>query len=228
MKKFLALILAGLMLLAFTGCADDSGNSDTLFNNDESSSVTERPDVSLPSATIATPNDTSSTDSNEDYSVFTKGSTLNKVYTNKWANLKFELTGGFEEADAATYSASEAANAYCGLIAADQTAVKQISIVYEKLDGVNALISEEKYIEIITGLLKDQFTQANYKFEFGETFDRTIANENYKSFIVTFPELNYLKQVNVRKQDSYIVLITADAKDTFTINTILNSITTAR
>jgi len=223
LKKFLAIIMAILMLCLCTGCGDE-GYIDSL----STFSVTSRDKIELPSAEKTTDEESSSSSTiaipNE---TFGKGTLNGTTYINNWANLKFDFYGGFENGDSSAYSSCESAkNTYCGLIAIDNANKKQLNIIFEELTGTNTSVTVEEYIEVITGVLDENYKSMNTPYEFGETFNQTIANENYRSFIVTFSELNYIQHISVRKLDNYIILITTIASDSFDSSAILNNIRT--
>ena len=217
MKKITALLLAALMIFVFVGC--DNGI-------EPFPEVTERDEISIPSPTINYPDEEETTPS---YS-FEKGSLLSNVYTNNWANLKFELSDGWQNGEASEYASYETtANSYCGLAANKQTGatLTQLDIAFEELTGINSTLTVSQYIDTIKPMFETQYSNMGITVEIGEIYNQTIANETYSSFVINLSNLG-IQHINVRKLDNYIVLINVTTSDKFTSSTVLNSIRTAR
>jgi hypothetical protein len=164
-KKIFVALLAVCALLTFAACNNGNGDTSTVDSSvaDESSTATQE------SVAVS---ETVSEESVETVE-YTKGAVSNNVYTNEWADMKFELDSTtWKEGSASDYASYESATTDCGLIAGLATEGRQLAIVFEnnpKNDTTETYIANVK-----KGML------AIYSdYVFSESYKKTIAGKEY-------------------------------------------------
>ncbi len=158
---------------------------------------------------------------------YSKGSFDGSVYTNKWADIQFELPEGFSDADLSHYSAAENSSTECGMYFLSDDTLGLIYICYEKLPSASAY-DEEEYLDSAMESLKsasgvtyktpDTYFTANIA---GYTYAKAECefNNDYGDFANTF---------YVRKQDDYMIFICAAGVDSEYIDDLVSNITTVK
>ena len=113
---------------------------------------------------------------------YTKGSISNNVYTNEWANIKFELDSTtWKQGSTADYASYETEGTECGLIAGIATEGRQLAIAFEE-NPRN--YNEESYLDNATKAMKELV--AGYTFS--EYYKKTIAGKEYLGVDITLTQ----------------------------------------
>lgn len=195
-KKILAALLVACSLLVLVACGNGSTSTDTSVT--ESSTAVSETVSTEASETVSTEaSETVSTEASETVSTevsetvstevsetvseesvapieYTKGAIENGVYTNEWANIKFQFDSTtWKEGAAADYLSFESATTDCGLIAGIATEGRQLAIVFENNPGNS--MSAETYIDNI----KKGMTAVVNGYTFSEQYKKTIAGKEY-------------------------------------------------
>lgn len=110
---------------------------------------------------------------------YTKGSIKDNVYTNEWANLKFELNDKWCEGSASDYTSYENSTTDCGLIAGKATEGRQLAIVFES--NPTSLLNEKSYLDAFVNSIKS----ASDAYTFSEYTTQTIAGKEFLCVAMT-------------------------------------------
>ena len=157
---------------------------------------------------------------------YTKGTFDGTVYTNEWADLKFDATTGWVNASADMYANFEGEESVeCGVILIDSYSTKQIIVTFEDLKGTSITASE--YLSNASGAMQQAYTQQNLTSTFSTPYDTTIAGETFVAQTVTFAESDLVVITSARVFDDHAIYITATAQSYADASMILNSFTTA-
>lgn len=197
-----------------SGTTDSSSNEDTDTTTENSTSG-----ITGSSTSAATDNGAAGV------MTYSKGSMKDGWYINEWANMKFDANSNWTNGSADEYSSYEGdPNTECGIILNDAKNGKQLVICFEKLNGPSASITEEEYLDILTGGLKQQYENASLTCTVADYCNTTIAGETFKTARITFAEASTIQQFHVRKYDGYIIAIAAMAQDSFDVSSTVNNI----
>lgn len=104
---------------------------------------------------------------------YTKGTIENNVYTNEWADMKFELDDTWKQGSDAEFKSYENENTDCGLIAGIATEGRQLAIAFEK--NPLGLYDEESYLNNV----KKGMNEAVSGYSFGEYYTKSIAGKDF-------------------------------------------------
>ena len=157
---------------------------------------------------------------------YTKGDFDGSVYTNEWADIRYELPEGYNDADSYYYSSAESENVDCGLYTFSEDLTSFMYISFEKLP--TSLYDEEDYLDSALKVLEETS---------GESLDVDYSDDYEPYTIAGYEYLKASGEIDngistrsfgffVRKIDGYMVLISAcDATD-FDVDEIVDDITT--
>ena len=236
MKKFLALLLALSMIFVFVGCGDDSDKNEAPQNQ----AATTQPTENNTNGTVnqGTPTTPSTDNGTVDQGTavppatsgypFEKGSVTDYVYTNTWANLKFDMmeNGSWMEQNPSSSTDPTFPNISYGFIA--QNVVSDtIFVGFEEITSENANMTEVEYLQKFTSKLKQLISESDEgsSFTFGGVCDRTIANATYKAIDATY--IDAIASYNVRKLDNYFIIICVNCSAS-NLSEVLNGFQTVR
>lgn len=113
---------------------------------------------------------------------YTKGEIADGVYTNEWANLKFEFTEkwGNNPSAAIEYGTDEGVE--CGMAAGDVYEGRLALVVFEDIGYGN---TADEYIEAFITTYEQEVDDDERNSEISEPFDITVAGENYRAIEIT-------------------------------------------
>ncbi len=157
---------------------------------------------------------------------YTKGEITDGWYVNPWANLCFDTRGDWVQAGEDDYSLfDDDPRTECGLILNDVYTGKQITICFERLDGINALISEEEYLDIVTADVEEQYTEElDFPCKVSEYSDTTIADKPFKTVKITFDGTTVVEVIHVYKYDNYMMYIQIVAQNLFDATDVVDQV----
>ena len=153
---------------------------------------------------------------------YTKGTIENNVYTNEWANLKFELDDTWKKGSDADFQSYENENTDCGLIAGLATEGRQLAIAFEK-NPLN-LYDENAYLDNV----KKGMTSSVSGYTFGEYYKKTIAGQEFTGVDITLSQsgVNVYQAMFTRIHDGkFISIVVTSITGKDEINTVLSKIT---
>lgn len=158
---------------------------------------------------------------------YTKGTLENGRYTNNWANLRVDITGDWTNGSSEEYAAYEVdSRTECGVIINDTTKGKNLTIGFEQLIGVDALMSEDEYLDVLAANLVAEYAALNLTCHIGAYSTTTIAGEQYRTMRATFDGQTLVQEFHVRKLDGYIIFVIATAQDGLGMFGMLSNINT--
>lgn len=158
---------------------------------------------------------------------YSKGTFDGSVYTNTWADIKFELPEGFSNADLATYNAIENSNTECGIYFMADDTMGLLYICYEKLPTFPTY-DEEKYLN---SAMKSLQNVSGITYEIPNTYTAaTIGGYTYAKAECEFNNKNgdFANTFYVRKLDNYMIVISAIGVNFGFNDALVNRITTAK
>ncbi len=157
---------------------------------------------------------------------YTKGTIENNVYTNEWANIKFELDSTTWKAGAASdYQSFENATTDCGLIAGVATEGRQLAIVFENNPG-NSL-DANGYLDNV----KNGMTSSVSGYTFSEQYKKTIAGKEYTGFDAKLTQSGvtvYQTFFATQHDGKFISLVVTSLVGADEINSVLDKVTTVK
>lgn len=169
-----------------------------------------------------------SDDSFLDTIIYTKGAVENGSYINKWANMRFDIGNEWTEGTYDQYAAFEGdGKTECGLLLSDEVGGKQLTIGFEKLDGVNLLISEDEYLDVVVDGMKNQFTGTGLTCIVSDYYDYPVANKTFRSVKISFEGVGMVQQIHVCNYDGYMIFVMAMAQSEYDAISTVNDIVTA-
>lgn len=218
----IGIIAVVLIILSIIGIVAQKNFQDKGFENDTRNDYTTSYDFAINSSSA---NDDTSSDYN--VNTYNKGSVVDGWYVNEWANIRFDTNGGWTEGSAEEYSSYEGdSKTECGIILKDSDNDKQLVICFEKLNEPNVSVTEEEYLDIFTGSLKQQYEDVNITYIVDNYFDTTIAGETFKTAKFSFDGNTMIQTFHVRKCDDYIIFVAIMAQDNTEASSIANNIRT--
>ena len=114
---------------------------------------------------------------------YTKGSISNNVYTNEWANIKFELDNTtWKQGSTADYQSYESATTDCGLIAGISSEGRQLAIIFEENPGNAATVNV--YLDNV----KKGMQSVGLTYVFSDYYEKTIAGKKYVGMDATLAQ----------------------------------------
>lgn len=195
MKKAFSLLIVSVILFCFVGCDNDKY-------------------AYYPSNEIFNENITNSPAS------FEKGSINDyNIYTNEWANLKFDISDGFWFNYNAEANTSAGEGETYGLAIAN-VAQDTLSIMFA--DATHYKYANMSEVDVLERFKTE--TQANFAFE--DIYNQTIADASYKAISCEYSTERTISY-SVRKLDNYFIIIAFDGRTSEWEN-VLNNITTAK
>ena len=215
-SKTIAIVAVVLIILAVIGSVAQKTFQQQGYGQSDNDAVVNNYDDN---------NDNNNEDSTPKYA-YTKGTFDGTVYTNEWADLKFDATTGWVNASADMYANFEGEESVeCGVILIDSYSTKQIIVTFEDLKGTSITASE--YLSNASGAMQQAYTQQNLTSTFSTAYDTTIAGETFVAQTVTFAESDLVVITSARVFDDHAIYITATAQSYADASMILNSFTTA-
>lgn len=197
----IGIIAAFLILLAAIGIL--AVKFYKMQNKEESSNSSQTSVVSANSS--ETPVESVNSKENKTY---TKGSVSGGIYTNEWANIRVNtVRTGWSNGSAEDYASYEGNGTECGLILSEEEKGSQLAICFEKLTGVNKVIKEDQYLDIITDNLLEQYESMDFSCTVDEYYDTTLDGVKYRSARITFEGGILVQEFHVRNYDGYIIFI---------------------
>ena len=162
------------------------------------------------------------------YSIsYNNGILADGVYTNEWANIRFDAVDPWTDGTDEEYAAYEGdPNTECGVILDDAVNGKQLSICFEKLTGANVLITADTYLDIVSDGLGESYNDSGLPCQLSEYYDTTIAGETYRTLRISFDGLESVQDLHVRKHDGYIIFIGIVAQSSLDADLVANNIHT--
>ena len=249
MKKLLALLLAMIVVLSFAACGDNaSSNDDDDDDDDEKTTQTEKaegtgeetgtkaPETTTPAApetnapvTGAPETQAPVTDAPVDTPTptgFDKGSVANGVYTNNWLGFQYTIPAGLSDLTAMAGGDLDGVNEACGLCAVNMQTGSMIQILFEKKgfdpeapatakEGVEQLVAETK-AETVDGVT----------ITVSDVLELEIAGKTYwgADISAVSAEGSTYQSVIIGEYDGYFVIISLQAADDATLNTLIDGI----
>ncbi len=153
---------------------------------------------------------------------YTKGTIENNVYTNEWANIKFELDDTWKKGSDAEFKSYENENTECGLIAGAATEGRQLAIAFEK-NPLN-LYDEKAYLDNV----KKGMNAAVTGYTFGEYYTKSIAGTDFMGMDVTLKQSGvtvYQAMFTKIHDGKFISIVVTSLVGKEEINSVLNKIT---
>ena len=153
---------------------------------------------------------------------YTKGTIENNVYTNEWADMKFELDDTWKKGSDAEFKSYENENTECGLIAGIATEGRQLAIAFEK-NPLN-LYDENKYLDNI----KKDMNVAVSGYSFGEYYTKSIAGKDYLGVDVSLTQGSvtvYQSFFTKLHDGKFISIVVTSLVGKEEINSVLNKLT---
>lgn len=154
---------------------------------------------------------------------YTKGTFDGSVYTNEWADIKFELPAGFVDADASTYATAESETTECGAYFTANDSMSIICIYYEKSPTV-PVYDEETYLD---ASMKSFESVSGITYKIPDKYSSsTVGGHEYMKAEIEFNNGygNFLNSIYVRKLDNYMICISAIGIDSESISALVNKI----
>lgn len=138
---------------------------------------------------------------------YTKGSFDGTTYTNKWANITFDLPEGFADGDASLYSASENETTDCGFYFMSTSEPKFIYACFEDVSAYKG-ITEKIYLDSALKHLNAAVDSAETSNQYTT---HTIAGETYTRSDGKLEQngIEFVTSIFVKKIDDHIILISA-------------------
>ncbi len=155
---------------------------------------------------------------------YTKGSVSNNVYTNEWANIKFELDSTWKEGPASDYKTYENTTTDCGLIAGIATEGRQFAIVFEK--DITKSYDEKEYLDNATKMLSGVTG-----YTYGDYYKKTVAGKEYLGVDITLNAngVTVYQAMFVKLYDGrFIAFSVTSASSRDEINSVLAKVTTLK
>ncbi len=175
--------------------------------------------------TISIINDKIDRNQNDDYSVseqtvlYTNGSVSDGVYTNEWADIRIELTDGWEQGSNEDYAEMEDDYIDCGFYG--RNGVNTLTVLFVQT-GDTTEEDEEDYLKeyalAIGGAMSDyRITEPSFKFvgDYSYLYSKITGNVEVSDMIVS---------AYLRGLDDRVILITVTGTDIEAIDGIVSSI----
>ena len=214
-SKTIAIVAVVLIILAVIGSVAQKTFQQQGYGQSDNDAVVNNYDDN---------NDNDNNDSASEIT-YTKGTFDGTVYTNEWADLKFDATTDWVNASADMYANFEGEESVeCGVMLIDSYNTKQVIVCFEDLGGVS--ITAEEYLSNASGAMQQAYTQQNLTSTFSTAYDTTIAGETFVAQTVTFAESNLVVITSARIIGDHAVYITATAQSYADASMIINSFTT--
>ncbi|MBR5500765.1 MAG: hypothetical protein IKV74_04480 [Clostridia bacterium] len=217
MKRFFALVLTIVMVFCITACGKDTDIRGT-FEGGSSAAPSTTPEKGS----------------------FSVGSVNANKYVNKFAGISCELGSDWtfmtdEQIKQNNETALgqlggdyaeliQNADTFTDMMATHKNETDTLNITFEKLKGVNALMSEERYIESSIDSLKDAFASmgfGNLKTDSGKV-NFAGKERHYLDVSGTYSGIAMYERMIVMKCDNYVVLVTVCTWQTNTCQDVLN------
>lgn len=143
---------------------------------------------------------------------YTVGETADGVYTNAWAEMKFDF--GDEWIDrTAEYASGYSSEEYieCGFIASDSTEMKTVAVEFQHIGDTFGYSMEEGMNDLLDGYSEELSAEVGMAVEISDYFNITIAGEEYLAAKIEIDGL-YVEYDCLRFVDEYAVVITLCAE----------------
>lgn len=186
-----------------------AGNEGELFGDHFGTSTNDDGNIEMPDVDV-------------EKAVYSKGALNGSVYTNKWADIQFEIPEGYLNADADTYAMSENETTECGLYiyANDNSSIMYIQ--YEKLPTYPSY-DEADYLDAVVLNLE---TEAAYQLS-GTYAQISLGGYRYLKADCNFTNDygNFVHTLYARKIGNYMALISVMGVSAETNDALLGTMT---
>ena len=210
---------------------DGSSSDNSSASSDPNGTASEEGvNSELNQGTPVTPPTSSVSSSVEAVIMYTPGETVNGVYTNQWANIKYDTA---KAPTALTITSDEElaskkrANYEYGFIFMDSTG-QNLQLMFEDCTGAN--VTKEEYMDIACDQMLLPLAQQGYSVTVSAKSTTVIAGQVYASSVITATApngINLKQKLCVYKKDNYIICIIATAQNETNLNGMLNIFETA-
>ena len=154
---------------------------------------------------------------------YEKGAVVDGVYTNRWANLEFDVPDAFPEADSYVYDVYNATGqgAEYGFVSQNLISGRSYLVFFEPVsDGVTDVEYMDAFIEsYIYGVELAGSTVDVYEYYYG-----VLAGDDYLVCCANVKENGVWEYICVRIYDGYAIAVVASSTDENEVIDTLNSI----